>query len=73
MKQIHREIIKKAGCDVLSPRYDDMKTITADVRRRLNSQKKALQKTIEKGWDGQSIIEDSIEKLERTLKVMSEQ
>lgn len=71
MKQVHREIIKRAGCDVLDPTIVDPDDIRRDLQRRLKRQEKALEKTIAKGWDGRSIIELRIQQIKQTLEVLN--
>jgi len=70
MTKLQREIIKKAGVNVLNFSHADLKSIKKDVKRRLASQKRALRKNIEKGWSGTSIIRDSILDLQKTLEAL---
>ena len=71
MARIHQEIIEKAGCNVLDLTLTTPKAIKADLKHRLKRQEKALAKTIEKGWTGKEIIEQSIIDLKRTLEVFN--
>lgn len=70
MKQVHREIVKRAGCNVLDPTIINPDDIKRDLQRRLKRQEKALEKTIAKGWDGRYTIELSIQQIKQTLAVL---
>lgn len=69
MTTIQREIVKKAGCDVLDHSINGFQEIKKDITKRINRQEKTLKKAIEKGWDT-FVIEDGLEKLKRTLAVI---
>lgn len=71
-RQLHKDIAQKAGCaNITDKTLTTHKAIKSDLTRRLKKQEKALMKTIEKGWEGQTIIEQSIINIKKTLAVLT--
>ncbi len=70
MTKISREIIKKAGCNVVDISLRTTDAHKKDLTHRLKKQEKALGRTIEKGWMGQEIIEQSITDIKTTLAIL---
>lgn len=70
MTRVSREIIEKAKCNVVDITLKTCEAHRKDLTRRLKSQEKALVKTVEKGWMGQEMIEQSIINIKSTLVVL---
>lgn len=66
-KNVHRYLATRAGVrvTVFDFTITDPKRIAADLKRRLNSQRKALERTIEKKWQGEGLLRQSIVDLEK--------
>jgi hypothetical protein len=70
MTRLNKQIITTAKCNVIDVTLRTVEAHKKDLTKRLKQQQKALVKTIEKGWDGRKIIEESIINIKITLEVL---
>jgi hypothetical protein len=72
-RQTRKLITDNGGASgVLCLRQVTLNDHKKDLSRRLNLQKKALEKTIAKGWEGRENIERSIVDMSKTLDVITQ-
>lgn len=72
-RQTRKLITEKGGVSsVLALDEVTLNDHKINLSRRLRNQKKALEKTIAKGWEGKDTIEQSITDLSKTLEAVTQ-